>query len=187
MSKGWIQTYTGRMVWPLAPHADDIAIEDIAHALALKCRYGGHSREFFSVAQHSVMVSHMVPECDAIWGLLHDAGEAYLPDVVRPIKGACYVRCGESFLAFSEAEEDILIAVANKFELIYPMPSTVLGADLCCLERERRQLMGEPPEPWETEKWWDGHTGPIACWSWQEAEKRFLERWKELTACRRSG
>jgi len=181
MSNAWIQTYTGRKFSPLSPHADDVCIEDIAHALALKCRYGGHCKEFFSVAQHSVMVSRMVPGSDALWGLLHAAGEAYLPDVARPIKDFFLVHCGASLIEFGLAEKAILIAVANKFDLTYAMPSTITAADLCALERERRQFMPNPPEPWLTEKWWDGDTTPIECWSWQEAERRFLDRWMELT------
>jgi len=168
----WIQTFTGRKFYPLAPHEDDVDILDIAHALALKCRYSGHCREFFSVAQHSVMVSLMVPYSDsALWGLLHDAGEAYLPDVARPIKG--YTNIGPM-------ETRVMLAVANKFQLPQK-PPCVASADLCCLERERRQLMPNPPEEWATARWWDGDCEPFECWSWQHSEQMFLERFKEIT------
>src|SRR5579862_5085028 len=87
----WIQTYTGRKFWPLDPRSWDVCLEDVAHALAVKCRYGGHCRGFYSVAQHSVLVSQLLAEWKADiwtvrWGLLHDANEAYSADVVRPIK-----------------------------------------------------------------------------------------------------
>jgi hypothetical protein len=176
----WIQTYTGRKFWPLDPRPDDVCIEDIAHALALKCRYTGHCREFYSIAQHSVMVSHMVPAVDALWGLLHDAGEAYLPDVASPIKGRCMVIPENVAVEFSVAERRILTAVAVHFDLRYAMPSSIAAADLCCLERERRQLMGEPPEEWATAKWWDGDMTSIYCQDWSQAEQLFLVRFNEL-------
>jgi uncharacterized protein len=82
----WIQTYTGKQFWPLSPLPEDIVIEDIAHALSMQCRFGGHVRTFYSVAQHSVHVSLLVEPQYALWGLLHDAAEAYLVDLPRPIK-----------------------------------------------------------------------------------------------------
>lgn len=173
MSATWIQTYTGRKFWPLAPHENDVCIEDIAHALSLKCRYTGHCREFYSVAQHSVLVSRMVEPPDELWGLMHDAAEAYLPDVARPIKRA---------IRFEPVEWAVMQAVANKFSLRLPMPCSVKAADLCCLERERRQMLGEPPEEWETADCWDGDASVITCWSPLLAEMRFIKRFNELTA-----
>lgn len=88
----WLQTFTGRQFWPLSPHPEDFDIEDIAHALAMKCRFNGHCISFYSVAQHSVLVAM---ECKRkwpdrpelpLWGLLHDLAEAYLPDIPRPLK-----------------------------------------------------------------------------------------------------
>jgi len=87
----WIQTYTGKKFWAFDAAIADICIEDIAHALAMRCRFGCHCKEFYSVAQHSVIVSHHLPPELKLWGLLHDATEAYLPDVPRPQKGRLYV------------------------------------------------------------------------------------------------
>ena len=88
----WIQTYSGRRFWPLDPKAEDVAIEDIAHSLSLICRYNGHCREFYSVAEHSLLVAKVVaqnadscPELE-LAALLHDASEAYLTDVAKPVK-----------------------------------------------------------------------------------------------------
>ena len=81
----WIQTYTGRQFWPLDPRVDEIHIEDIAHSLSMRCCYGGHLTDFYSVAEHSVLVSLHVPQEFALWGLLHDAAEAphrHLPPVL---------------------------------------------------------------------------------------------------------
>lgn len=83
---GWIQTYTGRQYWPLDPRPADVDIEDIAHHLAQICRYSGACNRHYSVAEHSVYVSYLVPERLARVALLHDAPEAYCNDIVRPVK-----------------------------------------------------------------------------------------------------
>jgi len=92
----WIQTFTGKKFYPFSPKVEDICIEDIAHALSLICRFNGHCREFYSVAQHSCLVSGLCGakrknaskyhQDLAKLGLLHDAAEAYLGDIARPIK-----------------------------------------------------------------------------------------------------
>src|SRR5579885_2784587 len=82
----WIQTYCGVAFYPLDPRPEEILIEDIAHALSMLCRFTGHVKRFYSVAQHCVYVSHRCDPKDALWGLLHDAAEAYLNDISRPVK-----------------------------------------------------------------------------------------------------
>lgn len=82
----WIQTFSGRQFFPLEPRVEDVCIEDIAHGLSNLCRYAGHCECFYSVAQHCLLVSRVVPREHALRGLLHDASEAYLIDVPRPIK-----------------------------------------------------------------------------------------------------
>ena len=83
----WIQTYTGRKFHPLDPAMTDFDLRDIAHSLSLLCRFNGHCLRFYSVAEHSVRVSRILPDDLKLWGLLHDAGEAYLTDLPRPVKG----------------------------------------------------------------------------------------------------
>ena len=80
----WITTYTGKKFHYLDPKIEEIDIKDIAHALSLTCRFGGHCREFYSVAEHSIRVAEICK--NKLAGLLHDAHEAYLHDVPRPIK-----------------------------------------------------------------------------------------------------
>src|SRR4051812_43149736 len=81
---GRIITHTGKWFNVLDPNPDEVDIEDIAHALALQCRFTGHTDEFYSVAQHSVLVANHCPSEYGIYGLLHDGSEAYLSDIARP-------------------------------------------------------------------------------------------------------
>src|SRR5574342_1090607 len=96
---GSIITYTGRLFWPLSPRLEDINILDICHALSNQTRFTGHTREFYSVAQHSCLVSDLLPEKFKLDGLLHDASEAYLMDLARPVKEL------EQMTFFREAED----------------------------------------------------------------------------------
>jgi len=101
----YIVTFTGKRICPVSPDIDEICIEDIAHSLALKCRFGGHTRVFFSVAQHSVIVSNFCS--DPLHGLLHDAGEAYLADVASTVK--------HLFPTMRYAEEILVEKIFKKF------------------------------------------------------------------------
>ena len=169
----WIQTFTGRQFWPLDPVADDIDIRDIAHALSMKCRFSGHCQAFYSVAQHSRLVSFLCPDKDALWGLLHDAAEAYLPDVARPIK--------RELVGFREIEERIMRCVAERFDLSWPMPESIHDADLRALATERRDVMGKPPSPWKAIEGIE--CSPLIVWPYapKEAHENFLARFAHLT------
>lgn len=141
-----IVTFTGRVVEPLNPDPETISIVDIAHSLSNQCRFTGHTKLFYSVAEHSVRVSRMVPDKDALWGLLHDASEAYLADLARPIKRSL----GSLAEAYSEAEQRLMDAIATKFNLDldfyalpYALPPSVKKADNEILKVEMRELM--PP------------------------------------------
>jgi uncharacterized protein len=83
---GWIRTFTGKRFYPLQPRLQDIDITDITHALSLQCRFTGHCICHYSVAEHSLLVASLVPEEHQLQALLHDASEAYLTDVARPVK-----------------------------------------------------------------------------------------------------
>lgn len=85
----WMQTYSGGKYWPLSPRAEDVMIADIAIGLARECRYGKQSTRFYSVAEHSVIVSLLVEEIEPAFAreaLLHDCDEGMLPDMPRPVK-----------------------------------------------------------------------------------------------------
>jgi len=134
----WVQTYTGRQFWPLDPRPEDVDLRDIAHSLAMQCRFNGHCRRFYSVAEHSVLVSEALPHDLQAWGLMHDAAEAYIGDHPRPIKTD----------ATKAVEERLLGVIAERFGLPWPIPPEVFEADLRMLATEARYLMGPPPASW---------------------------------------
>jgi len=169
----WMQLVTGKAFYVLDPTSEAIDIEDIAHSLSNKCRFGGHCRELYSVAQHSVHVSHHCAPEDALWGLLHDASEAYLPDVVKPVKPVLE--------GFKRIEMDILRCVATRFDLpwhsLHGFPVGVKDIDDRILIDEREQLMPKP-EMWK-------HRGEplgirIEPWEPKRAKIMFLHRFNEL-------
>lgn len=132
---------SGNYVNPMSLRPDDVWIEDIAHALGNQCRYSGHTREFYSVAEHSVRLATILEEAGESWevvlfGLLHDAAEAYLVDLPRPLKRDSAL--GEAYM---DAEERCLRAVMCHFGLWRPQPRCVSAADLRMLATERRDLM----------------------------------------------
>ena len=168
----WLQTFTGKQFYPLEPRIEDIDIMDIAHSLSLQCRFAGHINEFYSVAQHSVLVSIECPPKDALWGLLHDASEAYLVDVPRPLKHH------PSFKAYREAEDKLMAAICDKFGMEAVMPFYVRHADNVLLATEKRDLMGQEPAPWSPLP--EPCQERIKAVMPDEAKRLFLERFYKL-------
>lgn len=136
-------TYTGRLFNPFDPQPEDINIQDIAHALSQTCRYGGMCSEYYSVAQHSGHVSSQCTDKDdwKLWGLLHDAAEAYIGDMPKPFK--------PFMLNFDNLETIILKVIADKFDLKWydnndvqdGVPGHVSAVDEQMLYTEARQLL----------------------------------------------
>jgi len=170
-SRTWIQTFTGKQFWPLNPDPADICIEDIAHALAMKCRYTGHTKSFYSVAQHSVLCSYHCPG-DPRQALMHDASEAYLPDVARPVK--------RMLAGFREIEDHLSEIINAKFGLAWPMPDCVKEIDLVMLATERRDLMATPPIPWISTERVTTLPERIEAWNPRVAKQLFLSRFRSL-------
>ena len=131
----YIQTYSGIAFYPLDPRPEEIFIEDIAHSLSNVCRFTGHCKHFYSVAQHSDLVSRLCAPEDALWGLLHDASEAYVADVARPLKHS------HEWMPFREVERRVMLAVAERFGLPPREPDSVKRADSQALGIEARSLM----------------------------------------------
>lgn len=167
----WMQTISGGQFWPIDPRPGDVRIEDIAHALSMMCRFGGHCARFYSVAEHSVLVSRAVPPADALWGLLHDAAEAYVADIVRPAKR--FIR------GYSEVEDRIMAAICEAFGLPLDMPPEVKRADNAVLADEAAQIMGPAPATWTLPEPPSGAV--IVGLSPAEARAAFLARFNELT------
>ncbi|SRR6266498_3771523 len=173
MTTDWMQTYTGRVFYPLAPEPSAINPADSAHALSLICRYGGHVDRLYSVAEHCVLMSEAVTPENALWALLHDATEAYLGDMIRPLKQAV----GE----YRAIEWRMMKAIVIRFGIDLAMPAEVQMADSRILLDERAKLMARPPRPW----WGVEQLRPLGVdvlgWEPKRAEYRYLDRLQELT------
>lgn len=132
----WFGTFTGKQMYVLKPEPKDILIEDIAHTLSNYCRFGGHSAEFYSIASHSVLVSKLCNPENALLGLLHDATEAYLGDVIRPLK---------KYLAeYQKIEKLWAYAIGEAFGLgdkLVNLPEDVKKADNIALMTEAKHLV----------------------------------------------
>lgn len=188
----FIRTFTGRKFWPLSPRTEEIVIEDIAHPLSLICRFTGHCYCFYSVAEHSVRVSELAERLAlerfagfewriasaramALWGLMHDATEAYLCDVPSPLKRT--VEIGTRYKRF---ERQLMDIIAARFELGPHEPSIVKDADRILLSTEMRDLMSgcvlDDGVPLLQET--------IYPWDAQRAEVEFMRRFEALTMAR---
>lgn len=168
----WIQTHSGRRFNPTSPNPDAIVIQDIAHALSMQCRFSGHCKKFYSVAQHSVLVSHICNDEDALWGLLHDASEAYLVDVPRPLKRSGLIP------GYIEAEAKMQEAVCKRFGLPFQEPPSVKRADTKLLATEARDLMSPLHPDWAQPVTPLPFT--IEAWSPDKAKDMFMQRFFEL-------
>ncbi|MBF0162327.1 MAG: phosphohydrolase [Magnetococcales bacterium] len=167
----WIQTFTGRQFWPMDARPEEIEIQDIAHSLAMLCRFNGHCRRFYSVAEHSVHVSRVVAPAHARWGLLHDAAEAYISDMPQPIKQVLPI--------FSQYEAQLMQVIARRFALPLPMPTAIKQADLQLLATEKKALMGQEPAPWAPMPE-PLESSLIQAWGPEQAKQAFLHRFAEL-------
>jgi len=142
-----ICTYSGAYVDVFNPDPATIHLTDIAHALAVIPRFNGHTREHYTIAEHSIAVAELVPWEDGLWGLMHDASEAYMCDIPRPIK------YHPSFKAvYEEIETALMAAVCDRFDLDHTMPESVVHADEQALSTERAHLMHPVTERWEITK-----------------------------------
>jgi hypothetical protein len=181
----YLQTVSGRWVNPFDPDPAQLDAGDIARALANQCRFGGHSRVFYSVAQHSVIVSRVVEERGgdaeaAFAALMHDASEAYLGDMPHPLKHRSPLGA-----AFREAEEHLERALRERFRIKPDVPE-IKPADRALLASERRAFSAETwhwpelegVEPLDIE---------LTAWPPDEAARAFAKRYAELDARRITG
>lgn len=167
----WFTTYTGVHFDPFDPKIDNIRIEDIAHSLAHQCRFAGHCREFYSVAQHSVIVSANVPPAWMARALLHDASEAYLSDVIRPVKHRPEMKF------YRDAEAALQTMICLKFGIDPEEPDCVKDADTRALRTEMRDLTISVPPAMEVVEPLDIR---ILAWGATYAEQQFLAEFLRL-------
>lgn len=168
-----MQTYSLSRFSPLAPDPNTILIEDIAHHLSQAVRYGGAGIRFLSVAEHSVHLARAASPENALWALLHDASEAYLHDIVRPVK--------RELLGYRMAEGRLMHAVCERFGLAPQMPREVKSLDNRILIDETRQNMRPSDVVWS----FGGETEPLGInlqyWTPERAEREFLATFVAIT------
>lgn len=176
-----ITTYSGVTFDLFRPRPEQVDLKDIAHALGMTCRYGGHCSRFYSVAEHSIHVSRLVGsepglQSLAMCGLLHDAAEAYVGDVVSPIK--------RHMTVFQVVEQRIMEAVLLRFGMSPYWPRWVSDlvhtADKVALRIEQGFLFDSIPMPDDVDT--RDVIAELACWDPFNAEQAFLRRFEELTA-----
>jgi len=177
MKDHWFQTATGRKFSLTEVSSNVIDIDDIAHSLSKLCRFNGHCRFFYSVAQHSVLMSERVLPEDRLWALLHDASEAYLGDVIAPLKGL--------LPAYQILEKQVTELICAKFDLPAKMPRAVKEADLRMLATEQRDLMEAPPQEWRTLKNIQPYYKPIQPWIPETARYKFRKAFDNIMRSRR--
>ncbi|WP_434573067.1 phosphohydrolase [Pseudomonas sp. Z3-8] len=164
----WILTHTGKRFDLFEPDVDMIDPRDIAHSLAHLCRFNGHTREFYSVAQHSCLVADLVPTEHKLAALLHDATEAYLGDMTRPLK---------EWMPYYRGFEDVVWGrVCERFGLEIDLPASVRQADLIALATERRDLMPPDPATWDRLVGIEPAPERIRPWSPTEARLTYHQR-----------
>ncbi len=182
----YIKTYSGVNFYPFDPKVEDVNIVDIAHALALQCRFNGHTNRFYSVAQHCIEVAKKCSPENQLWGLLHDAPEAYISDLASPIK--------KNMPEFQRAEATILKVIVEKYRLKLgslpngvPLqhysgvmePQEVKDVDVKMLVTEARDLLGLFPNPWgmDVEPYGDMALVPMTP---EQSEREYIRVFEEL-------
>lgn len=139
----WIGTYTGGKFVFENIKENKIDIKDIAHSLSMLCRYNGHCKNFYSVAEHSLLVSSLLSEELKIHGLLHDAAEAYISDIPRPYK--------RMIPNIKENEEEILKHIYNELNIQYLSEldiKIIKVVDTRLLQTERKLIMPDSDDVW---------------------------------------
>ncbi|HRR06195.1 MAG TPA: hypothetical protein P5105_02835 [Victivallales bacterium] len=178
--KVWIETFSGKIFHPFSPSLDSIDIVDIAHSLSMQCRFNGHCKRFYSVAEHSLNTTLYFEEnyknasLLSLLALLHDASEAYLSDIPRPIKPFIH--------NYISAERKLTYSIFAKFAQYQPSKSEwnmIMKADNAMLYMEALQLTSTKGKNWDLPE------KPILnikinCYTSAYAKKKFLDKFFEL-------
>jgi hypothetical protein len=167
----WMVTASGGQYWPLDPRPAEVSIIDIGAALSMLCRFGGHTNRFYSVAEHSVLVSRVVPPRLARQALMHDAAEAYCVDVPRPLKQGLGA-------AYAEIERRNWHVIADKYLIHREIHPDVHRADNAVLMAERYALLPSDGPTWSVGV--EPADVEIVCHSPTAAYQLFMHRFYEL-------
>jgi 5'-deoxynucleotidase YfbR-like HD superfamily hydrolase len=170
-TKSSISVVGGEFFDLLNPEKSDYDIDVVATALSNLCRYTGHVTRFYSVAEHSVLVSKIVPQKYALEGLLHDASEAFVGDVSSPLK--------KLLVEYQKIENNIQADVARRFNLQYPFPEEIHRADKQLYWAERKIIAPAVDALWHKEFRASRKVEPQG-WTPKIARKRFLDRYNEI-------
>lgn len=166
----WIITYTGKRFYPLDPREEDISILDIAHSLSTINRFTGHARFPYSVAQHCIEVSYEIDPQFALAGLLHDATEAYVNDLSRPLK--------RNLPEYCAVEDKIHAVISARFNVDTRSPAVKL-VDTRALVTEAWHLCSG--ESWYFESPWpEPYSYTVRERTWRDVKQDYLNRFEEL-------
>ena len=154
-----------------APASSNFTIEDIAHGLANICRYAGQCRRFYSVAEHSLLVSETAVGLE-LEALLHDAAEAFMGDITRPLK--------QMLPEYTKIEKNVEAAVLRKFGLNSPLPPGVKEADLRVLAAEQSQIMPPGTDDWARKQNVEPASVVVRHLEPEQAKRAFLDRYEHL-------
>ena len=184
-TNAWLQTASGKALTLLDPKPEQIELYDVAHGLSNVCRFSGQCKIFYSVAQHSVLASHVITLLDGflklsaaerkalqLIALMHDSSEAFIADVPTPIK--------VHLPFYKEVETKIMQAIATRFGLDFALFSHPLvhEVDAVMLATEKRDIMQPEPQPWiDLPKPFGGSIFPMDP---KKAESDFLVTFLEL-------
>lgn len=171
MIKPIIQCRSGHYFDFLNPDQSFVLVDDIAHALSMQCRFTGHTERFYSVAEHSVHCSYIVPPEDALAALMHDAAEAFIGDIAKPLKML--------LPDYQRIEKQVERAVFNKLEIQYPFPDSVKKADVEMLFVEQRDAMLSK-DLWASTEGVGMPDVKLHFWDPSEAKTQFLLRYQQL-------
>jgi hypothetical protein len=178
LRSSWIPTFSGRAFDVVDPSSRDISIRDIAHSLSMQCRFGGHCRRFYSLAEHGLLLSRTVDRKLALCALLHESAHAYIQEVIIPLRPL--------LAGYQELTSRVWAMVAKRFRLPLVLPAAIRQADFRLLATEIEYLLLPTPKPWlqgvnpfTLEELGVQHTKQLGLLP-REARQLFLERFAEL-------
>lgn len=170
MSYTYIQTYTGRLFDIQNIDDLEVDIEDIAQGLSNICRFTGHCKNFYSVAEHSVLASHL--GIDSLQALLHDASEAYLGDIPRPVKPL--------IPRYKEKETQLQKKIFETFKVPFPLSQDTKEVDTRLLKTEALLLMDYSDYIWQMQEIEEYHGIVFNLYNPEQAKRAFMARFREL-------